>query len=164
MITRRVLAAAAATTFTLSAAALAAQPKPGKKYSGFTSARKVNGFGAPVSFKVSDGSGSLLQFRYSTLGCLGSGGLGTGNPFKSKFATVKVGMLGVSGSSTFSVSGHKSSNVSHGYTTTTSTSVNGKFKTSKKAVGSITFSQKVTGKGVHESCGPVTVTFTATSK
>jgi hypothetical protein len=166
MIRRRVIAVAASGALMLSATAvaLAARPTAGKKYSGFTSAHKVSGFGAPVSFKVSSSGGPLLQFTYSTLGCLGSGGLGKGNPFKGKFAVMKIGTIAVSGSGSFSAPGRKSTYTSHGFTTTTTSSVSGKFPTANKATGSITFGQKVTGKGTHQSCGPERVTFTAKTK
>jgi hypothetical protein len=56
--------------------ALAAHPKAGKTYKGVTSAHSINGFKAPVTFKVSSNGKTLLGFKYGNLGCFGSGRAG----------------------------------------------------------------------------------------
>jgi hypothetical protein len=157
--------AAIALTLTLATSALAAHPKAGKKYSGFTSERKFNGFRAPVSFKVSSDATKLQGFKYSTTGCFGSGGRLTPgvNYFLKPAFVQRVGIISVTSKGNFSIKGAKSTYqpVSNQKTVTTS-SVTGKFKTSKLASGTITFTQKFSGSGfMTQTCGPVKFTFTA---
>src|ERR1019366_512537 len=79
--TRRMLIAvfAAALSLLLAVSALAARPKAGRTYRGFTSAGASNGFKAPVSFKVSSDGKRLLGFVWYGFGCMGGGG--PGNPY-----------------------------------------------------------------------------------
>ena len=161
------IAAAAILILAISATALAAKPKAGKKYSGVTTAPKLNGFKAPVSFKVSRDGSKLAGFRYSDFGCLGSGGAfqpGV-NYYLKSFNLHKLGTIPVATNGSFSVTNVSTTYVIQGQKTVTTSSVAGKFKNSKMASGTITFSQKFTAPRVHgESCGPATVSFTAKAK
>lgn len=159
-----VLAAAAALLMlAMCATALAARPKAGKTYSGYTSAPKINGFRAPVSFKVSSKGTSLLGFRYGEVGCIPGGAI-SGNPYNNASGVIKVGTIAVSGKGGFSVKNAKFTRVMTTTDVTTST-VTGKFKTTKTATGTITFTQHLTGPGgFSKSCGPVHLTFNATTK
>ena len=161
-----VLCVVAALTLIVAAAALAAHPKAGSKYSGFSSAAKVNSFRAPVSFKVSSGGTRLLVFKYGDVGCI-PGGTITGNPYNSASGVIKVGTIAVSGTGSFSVKKAKSTyvNSTAGTTDVTKSTVTGKFKTAKTATGTITFTQHMTGPGgFAKSCGPIHLTFKATTK
>jgi hypothetical protein len=160
------LALAAAATLLMLAVcgvAVAAHPAAGSKYSGYTSAAKVNGFRAPVSFTVSGTGSKLLTFQYGNVGCLAYPI--TGNPFGTASGFVEVGSILVSGDGSFSVSDAKHVNNSAGVKTVITSTVTGNFKTRKKATGKIAFVQKDTGPGgFNKRCGPIDLTFTATTK
>jgi hypothetical protein len=157
------LGAIAALTVVLAAAALAAHPKAGKKYSGFTSAAKVNGFRAPVSFKVSSSGGKLLSFKYGHAGCATMGPQPPGNPYLKSGALANVGTVHVSSTGAFSIKNVKTTTGSNP-TFFTISSVTGKFKAAKTATGSITYSTGFTAPGITHTCVTSTVTFTATVK
>ena len=147
---------AVALSLLLAVSALAAHPKAGKTYAGFTSELPFHGFKAPISFKVSSDGKKLLRFQWATTGCLGRGG--PGNPFTDgniyKVATIKV-----SASGTFSVKNLKRTNAAQGQPPISTTqSVNGSFKTSKKASGTISIAAKQQGHHCSSK-----VTFTATT-
>src|ERR1700743_2472936 len=95
---RRSLAGALIALFCASAftaAALAAKPAHGAKFSGKTAANSVGGFFAPVTFKVSQDGRSLSGFTFGTLGCEGAGGFPPGvNPYKNG-ALIHVGTVKV---------------------------------------------------------------------
>ena len=93
----------------LAATALAAHPKPGKRYAGtITNVEKIEGFSAPVSFKVSSAATQLLSFTYGTTGCFGSGGFRTGvNPYTAS-DLIKVGAITLAHNGRFSISNSKS--------------------------------------------------------
>jgi hypothetical protein len=161
--TRRVSVAAAATllTFAVAADALAAHPKPGNKYSGFTSEPAVAGFHAPVSFRVSSNGTALISFRYSTVGCFGGGGF-RGDPFTLKDTIQFVGRVKVGQTGSFSVTGARSTFVVQGQKTVTATSITGRFKTAKLATGKISYKQTFSDPQVAGStCGPMSFTFSA---
>lgn len=147
---------------TLTAVAVAAKPKHGAHFVGKTAASPVNGFNAPVTFAVSKNGRSLTNFRYSSFGCLGAGGFRPGIDYYTQPGSIiKVGAVKVSASGHFSATGAVSSYTSHGFTTTTTSSVIGSFTKANAATGSITFSQKATG-AFKASCGPAAIGFTAT--
>jgi hypothetical protein len=153
------LCAVAALSLLLAAAALAAHPKAGK-YSGFTSTPKINGFRAPVSFKVSSSGSKLLSFKYGNTGCP-SQTTPAGNPYLKSASLTTVGTIQVSSAGTFSVKNLKTST---GPATYTISSVTGKFKSAKTATGSIKISNWFSVPGNTHSCGSSSVTFTATTK
>jgi len=150
----------------LAAAALAAHPAAGGKYSGDTAAPAINGFRGPVTFTVSSRGTSLLGFLYGNIGCI-PGRTVSGNPYASAAAMIKAGTIPVSASGHFSVKGVTSTYVnSKGHTTTvTTTAITGKFKTANTATGLITFKQHLNGVGgFTKNCGPLAIKFTAKRK
>jgi hypothetical protein len=158
-----VTAAATLLTLGLCATALAAHPKTGKRYAGFTGEPKLLGFGAPVGFKVSADGTKLLNFTYASLGCFGAGGFKPGvSPFKNAYAIKQIGTVTVAANGHFSIKNAKSSFKVAKQTTITTSTISGRFKNARTAVGTITFGQKFKASHVDGgSCGPVTVTFAA---
>ena len=153
-----VIVAALATATT---AAIAAHPKRGAHFAGFSDLTAISGFRAPVSFSVSSSGASLLNFKFSSLGCFGAGGFRPGVDYYTKpEAIIKIGTVKVSKSGRFSATGAVSSHTAFGITTKTTAGVNGTFTSAKTATGTINFSQQDTGK-YTSSCGPASITFTA---
>lgn len=161
----RTLALAAAGALTITGTALAAHPHASKKYGGPTSATKFNGYRSQVTFKVSKDAKQLQNFTYQSIGCFGGGGALTKgvNYLKKAVNEHKLGTVAVSGSGTFSKKNVTTTYSSSAQTTTTKSTVSGHFKNAKTAVGTISFIQSVSGKGVPV-IKPCTgkVTFTAT--
>lgn len=167
-------ALAALIILAVAAVALAASPKKGAKFKGTLSSSagplKYGKYSDPVTFKVSSSGTKLLSFTWGTLGCFGSGGPVTSNPYLSKYASQHFGAISVSASGSFSAPAKKSTyKVSGGsgsskYTsiTTTTSSLTGRFTRPKVASGTITFSQSAVYNG-HKptTCGPSVLTFTA---
>ena len=151
---------AATLTLGLAATALAAHPKPGKRYAGTeTNVEKIVGFSAPVSFKVSSTGKQLLNFSYGTIGCFGAGGFRPGvNPY-TKSDVITVGPITVKSSGSFSISGAKLTYhyPTGGYTQMTTTTIRGKFTNRKTATGTITYSQTLTPPSGSGSTCRVTV-------
>jgi hypothetical protein len=148
----------------VTATALAAHPKAGAHFSGFSAASPINGFEPPVTFAVSGNGRTLTNFKYSTLGCFGAGGFQPGvDYFTQPQAIMKVGTVKLSKSGHFSASGALSTNTTFGNTTKTTSKVSGSFTSAKVAQGTITFSQKVMGK-FKGACGPGTISFTVKVK
>lgn len=160
----------------VAATALAASPSKGAKFKGTLLTYKegklsgpiVNGnYHAPVSFTVSSTGTDLLSFKYGYTGCFGSGGKITSNPFDFPDSRLTVGTVRVSAAGSFKATGVASVYKGSSYTTTTTSSVTGTFTTASKASGTIVLSQRerytISGKTYNEKCGPVSLTFTATS-
>jgi hypothetical protein len=158
------IVAVALAGLTMAASAIAAHPKAGSRYAGSTSASPLNGFLAPVTFTVARNGKSLLNFKYSSFGCFGAGGFRPGVDYYTQPGSViKVGTVKLSKSGSFSVSGAVSDYSGFGDKTATTSKVAGRFTSARLATGTITFSQKVTGKFVS-SCGPGVLQFTAKAK
>jgi hypothetical protein len=154
-------AAIAVASLAVAGAALAAHPRKGHKYSGFSSVGAINGFKPPVKFKVSSDGTKLLNFTYSSLGCEGAGGFMPGVDYWTKpFAVKKVGTVNVTGNGKFSVKSAKSTFSVSGQTTVTTSTISGRFKNAKTATGTITFSQTISVNGGIK-CGPAKLTFSA---
>lgn len=159
-------ALAAALSLLLAVSALAAHPKAGKTYRGVTSVAPWNGFKAPVSFKVSGDGKRLLGFVWYGFGCLGAGG--PGNPYTGTGYTYhRIGTIKVSASGKFSVKNAKwtfKAPPSQGGPLVTTSTIDGQFKTAKKATGTIRFTQTQQGHTCRSSDhhNPTT-TFTATT-
>jgi hypothetical protein len=159
---RLIILAALTLGLALAATALAAHPKAGRKYVGTTSQAKVNGFHAPVSFTVSTNGTQLKHFKYGSLGCQGAGGFRPGVSPYTGANLAPVRPLTVTAKGTFSIANSKHSTKTKAgvpTTTTTITSVTGKFVSAKSASGKITFSQKYVQPKSHFTCGPVTLKF-----
>jgi hypothetical protein len=166
---RKATAATLAITLALgfAATALAAHPKPGKRYAGTqTNVNPIVGFSAPVSFKVSSTGKQLLRFTYGTIGCFGAGGFKPGVDPYTRSDLIKVGPITVTGSGHFAISNSKMTYQypTGGYTQVTKTTISGRFTTRKTATGTITYSQTLTPPSGSGSTCRVTVprTFTAT--
>ncbi|MGI8573338.1 MAG: hypothetical protein ACR2L9_12040 [Solirubrobacteraceae bacterium] len=113
-------------------------------------------------FQVSSSGKALTGFTYSSLGCLGAGGIAPGtNPFKFKSAIHKLGTIAVACNGTFSARTVKTNFKVAGQTITTTTTVARKCKSAKTPGGTITFGQKDTGGGVNTSCSSKPMTFSA---
>jgi hypothetical protein len=144
-------------TLALAATALAAHPKPGKRYVGtITNVEKINGFSAPVGFKVSTGGTKLLGFKYGTLGCFGGvGGFRQGVTPYTGSSLASVGPIAVAHNGHFAVAHSTTTyhSTKYGYTYKTTSHVTGSFANSKTATGTITFSQVYTPKtGTGTKC------------
>jgi hypothetical protein len=159
---RRLVIVVGVVVLTATAAAIAAHPKKGAHFAGTMSLNAINGFKAPVSFTVSSNGTALTKFTYSTLGCFGAGGFRPGvNPYTQPGAIIKVGSVTVLASGHFSRTGAVA--VYHspfGVTTRTTTKVSGSFTSPKAAGGTVTVTQKDTGK-YRNTCGPVAISFTS---
>ena len=140
----------------LAAAAFAVLPTAGRTYAGHDSAAKINGFRAPVSFTVSSSGTSLAAFQYGNVGCIASPI--TGNPYAKSTGMIAVGTIAVASTGSFSI-------VNDNSRTGIKSTISGKFKTATTATGKITFRQHITGPGgFNKSCGPIALTFKATTK
>jgi len=135
-------------------AALAAQPTPGKAYSGPTTAT-YHGHTATVSFKVSSDGKHLLGFRWAGGACEGLGG--GGNPYLNSYLNYPLGTIPVSSTGTFSIANVKVTNDGTPTKTVTST-VSGRFTSATTATGTIHY----TSKSIQWHCSG-TQTFTAKS-
>ncbi len=146
----------------LAVSAFAAHPKTGKTYRGLTSGPAFNGFRPPVSFKVSSNGKRLLGFKYAAGDCGGMGG--PGDPWTNSLFVRKVGTIKVDSKGDFSVKNAKSKVAISGsnppMTKYSSSTVTGRFKTAKKATGSIKLTTTI---GSHSSCPGQKMSFTATT-
>lgn len=140
----RIAVLVAALSLLLAATALAAHPRAGKRYTGFMNAAATNGHKQPVSFKVSSNGKRLLGFKWTGFGCVGGGG--PGNPWTDPYNIYKLGPIKVSSKGTFSIKNSKWSSSVHPPTKVTYSTVTGRFKTSKKATGTVHFKQKLAGE------------------
>jgi hypothetical protein len=148
------------------ATALAAHPKTGRRYSGFTSEPKIVGFAPPISFMVSSTATKLLGVRYGTIGCFGGGGFRPGVDPWTGNAIVKVGSIALARNGHFSATGAKSSIKITGAVSgavVTTTTIVGRFTSARRATGTVSFTQ--TENFRHEkpvTCGPSSWTFEVT--
>ena len=141
--------------------ALAAKPKQRAHFTGYTNQPAVEGFRAPVKFTVSSDGRALSNFTFGTFGCFGAGGFRPGvNPYTGN-SLIHVAKVKVTASGQISQVATSSYTV-QGQTTTTTLTIAGRFSNPKKASGTITFSQAVTG-AFHSSCGPAMRTFSASA-
>src|SRR5436189_2496295 len=95
------IALALTMTPAVAAAASAALPHPGARYTGPTSSKVVNGFGNTVTFLA--GSRSLKRFSFGTLGCFGYGTFPVGvDPYSTSLAQVQK-LVPVTARGTFAI-------------------------------------------------------------
>lgn len=123
----------------LAVGALAALPKAGKTFAGFTSVGRYNGYRATVSFKVSANRKQLTGFVWQAGGCIGMGG--PGNAYADPYNNYHVAKIPVSKTGAFTVVKAKWTSSAHTPTKTTIFTVKGRFTTSTKATGTIHFTQ-----------------------
>ncbi len=151
-----------AAALSLAGVAFAAKPAHGAHFTGRTAAEPVLGFYAPVKFTVSQNGRQLTGFSYGSFGCFGAGGFKPGvNPYTGS-SVIHIGAVKVSASGSISVNGASSTSSGFGNTTVTTVSVTGRFTKPRVATGTITFSQKITGK-FNSTCGPAQIAFTASA-
>lgn len=142
------------------AAALAAHPRKGAHFTGSVAGVGINGFKAPVGFKVSSNGSTLTGFTFSTLGCFGAGGFQPGvDYFTKSFNVYKLGTLKSVGSH-YSASKVALTRSGTGYGEKTTASASVSFSSPTEASGTITYTQKLSGSSTAE-CGPATLQFTA---
>jgi hypothetical protein len=150
----------------LAATAWALAPKSGS-YKGLTSGPVMSGFAPPVSFTLPSKGKELTSFKYSTFGCGGFGGVSErgGDHYLMPYAVKNIGKVPLTSTGTFSIRNVKTTYRVRGKKTVTTTSISGKFTSSTKAAGTITFSQTFRARGhTIAPCGPSSVTFSATRK
>ena len=162
-VARATVVAVLACALLLAAAALAAKPKKGARFSGHTSATPVEGFKAPVKFTVASNGKSLSNFTFGSFGCFGAGGFKPGvNPYTGN-SLIDAGKLNIASSGKFTDNAVSAHTVA-GQTTTTKMTISGRFSTPKRVAGTIAFSQVVSGGGASSSCGPAKLSFSAKAK
>ncbi len=139
----------ASVTLLSATVALAAHPKKGARFHGKLAGAVINGFSAPVSFKVSASGRTLLKFTFGTLGCFGAGGFKKGvNVYTLPGNLVNVGTIKVSGSGRFSVTNRVTVIPSNIISSTFTTTVSGRFTGPKSVSGSVSFGEKFSAKAI----------------
>ncbi len=153
---RKLMTALALTTMlAVVAAASAALPHPGARYTGPTNSKVVNGFGNTVTFLA--GARSLKRFSFGTLGCFGYGTFPVGvDPYSTSLAQLPKSVP-VTAKGTFAVTSTPASWSGGDSDTKLKVSVVGTFSSATAAKGTIS----VTETGANGSCGPVKMTFVA---
>ncbi|HEX5224155.1 MAG TPA: hypothetical protein VFW29_03395, partial [Solirubrobacteraceae bacterium] len=128
--------------------------------SGHLSTAPVEGFTAPVKFKVAANGKQLEDFTYGSFGCFGAGGFRPGvNPYKGN-SLVKLGALKVAGNGRFAQTKTAGYTV-QGQTTSFTVSVSGHFTKHTRATGTIKFTES--NSVTPSKCTSDTLTFTASS-
>ena len=142
---------------TLAAAALAATPKKGANFSGHITEAPIDGFTAPVKFRVDPKGKFLDRFTFGTFGCFGAGGFKPGvNPYTGT-SLLDAGSIKLTGNGHFGQTQLAGYTVA-GQTNTFTVKVSGHFTKRNAASGTIQFTQVVTGVS---SSGPIKCTSTA---
>jgi hypothetical protein len=145
-------ALALAMTLGIVAAASAALPHAGARYTGPTNSKVVNGFGNTVTFLA--GARSLKRFSFGTLGCFGYGTFPVGvDPYSTSLAKA----VPVTAKGTFAVTSTPANWSGGDADTKLKVSVVGAFSSATAAKGTIS----ITETGANGSCGPVKMTFVA---
>jgi hypothetical protein len=140
------------------AAAAAITPNVGVRFTGPTSAKMVNGFGDTVTFLT--GRTTLKRFSFGTLGCFGYGTFPTGvDPYGISIAQLTKSVP-VSAKGAFKIPSTVASYGGADSSIKLNVSVVGQFSSPKSAKGTISLIETGANGG---SCGPVKMTFTATS-
>ena len=150
------IALVSTTTLVVVAAATAAMPHAGARYTGPTNSKVVNGFGNTVTFLA--GSRSLKRFSFGTLGCFGYGTFPVGvDPYSTSLAQVQK-LVPVTAKGTFALTSTPVSWSGGDATTKLKVTINGTFSSASAAKGTIWVSETGANGG---SCGPVKMTFVA---
>lgn len=135
------------------AAASAALPHAGARYTGPTNSKVVNGFGNTVTFLA--GARSLKRFSFGTLGCFGYGTFPVGvDPYSTSLAQLPKAVP-VTAKGTFVVTSTPATWSGGDADTKLKVSIIGTFSSATAAKGTIS----VTETGANGSCGPVKMTF-----
>ena len=151
-----IIALALTTTLAIVAAATAALPRPGARYTGPTNSKMVNGFGNSVTFLA--GARSLKRFSFGTLGCFGYGTFPVGvDPYSTSLAQLPK-LIPVTVTGKFSITATPASWSGGDVSTQLKVAVTGSFTSVTVASGTIWVTETGANGG---SCGPVKMTFTA---
>jgi hypothetical protein len=150
-----IIALALTTTLATVAAATAALPRAGARYTGPTNSKMVNGFGNSVTFLA--GSRTLKRFSFGTLGCFGYGTFPVGvDPYSTSLAQVQK-LIPVTAKGTFSLTSTPATWSGGDAATHIKVAVTGTFTSATAASGTIWVTETGANGG---SCGPVKMTFT----
>ena len=153
---RQIIALVVTTTLVAVAAATAALPRSGARYTGPTNSKVVNGFGNTVTFLA--GSRSLKRFSFGTLGCFGYGTFPVGvDPYSTSLAQVQK-LVPVTAKGTFALTSTPVSWSGGDAATKLKVTITGTFSSATAAQGTIWVSETGANGG---SCGPVKMTFVA---
>lgn len=153
---KQMIALALTTTLAAVAAASAALPRVGARYTGPTNSKVVNGFGNTVTFLT--GSRSLKRFSFGTLGCFGYGTFPVGvDPYSTSLAQLSK-VVPVTAKGTFALSSTAASWSGGDSSLKLKVAVVGAFSSATAAQGTITITETGANGG---SCGPVKMTFVA---
>jgi hypothetical protein len=138
------------------AAATAALPRPGARYTGPTNSKVVNGFGNTVTFLA--GAKTLKRFSFGTLGCFGYGTFPVGvDPYSTSIAQLpKAVPLTAAGA--FTVKSEVASWNGGDSGMKLKVSLTGAFSSATAAKGTIVISES---NGNGGTCGPQKMTFVA---
>ena len=139
----------------LAVGAFAAQPTPGKTYTGIMGLGPYNGFKARVTFKVSTDGKHVLAFNWQAGGCICMGG--PGNAYADPYNNYRAATIPVSATGTFSAENVKWVGRSQTPAKTTIFTVSGRFTTATTATGTIHYTQTDSG-GAGPCSGHVTFT------
>jgi len=151
-----ITALALTTTLAAVAAATAALPRAGARYTGPTNSKMVNGFGNSVTFLA--GSRTLKRFSFGTLGCFGYGTFPVGvDPYATSLAQLPK-LIPVTAKGTFSIASTPVTWSGGDAATHLKAAVTGAFTSATAASGTISITETGANGG---SCGPVKMTFVA---
>jgi hypothetical protein len=139
-------------------AAAAITPNVGVRFTGPTSAKVVNGFGDTVTFLT--GRTTLKRFSFGTLGCFGYGSFPVGvDPYGISIAQLTKSVP-LSATGAFKIASTTATYGGADPSLKIKVSVAGQFGSTKSAKGLITLTETGANGG---SCGPVKMTFTAST-
>jgi hypothetical protein len=151
-----IIALALTTTLAAVAAATAALPRVGARYTGPTNSKMVNGFGNTVTFLT--GSKTLKRFSFGTLGCFGYGTFPVGvDPYATSLAQLTK-LIPITAKGKFSLPSTAASWSGGDANTHLKVAVTGAFTSASAASGTIMVTETGANGG---SCGPVKMTFVA---
>jgi VCBS repeat-containing protein len=150
-----IIALALTTSLATAAAAGAVLPHAGTRFTGPTSAKKVNGFGDTVTFVA--GAKAVRDFSFGTLGCFGYGSYPYQvDPYSTSLADLKAS-IPMTKTGAFSVKSAASSWAGSDAQTKIVVTVTGQFTSATAVKGTIS----VLEKGTLGDCGPYKMTFAA---
>jgi hypothetical protein len=151
-----IIALAATTALAGAAAAVAALPHAGSRYTGPTSSKAVNGFGNTVTFLA--GARSLKRFSFGTLGCFGYGSFPVGvDPYATSIAQLPKAVP-VTAKGTFAVKTVTASWNGGDTGMKLKVTLSGTFTSARAAKGTIAVTES---NGNGGTCGPAKMTFVA---
>jgi len=137
------------------AAAAAALPHAGTRFTGPTSAKSVNGFADTVTFVA--GAKAVKDFDFGTLGCFGYGSFPYEvDPFATSLVQLKAS-IPMTAAGAFAAKSAPNTWAGGDSTTSVVVSITGQFTSATAVKGTIS----VLEKGSSGTCGPYKMTFSA---